>query len=151
MSTGKLKLRYHLRFFKCKNPSFIRNINRPGVAIRTSTSCCKFSSWVLCRKPPVTTIDLNGTPNFDIDRQLPKTCRVTLALRNRRTLSRGWNDTIIFSFLTYMQAEETREVKFKQAPFCIFNWCKYLSASWFSNICCKQFHRAQKLILPTCK
>lgn len=66
---------YHFRFVNCKKPSFIRNRKRPGVAINTSTPCCKFSSWVLCRNPPVTTIDLNGTPDFDIDRQLSKTCK----------------------------------------------------------------------------
>lgn len=41
----------------------------------TSDSSLRLSSWVFCRKPPVATIDLNGTPYFAIDRQLLRTCK----------------------------------------------------------------------------
>uniref|UniRef100_A0A7C9A133 Uncharacterized protein n=1 Tax=Opuntia streptacantha TaxID=393608 RepID=A0A7C9A133_OPUST len=63
----------HLRFVKCKNPSLIRYMKRPGVAISTSKSCSRLSNCVFCRKPPVATIDLNGTPCFEIERQFLKT------------------------------------------------------------------------------
>uniref|UniRef100_A0A2P2L3G7 Uncharacterized protein n=1 Tax=Rhizophora mucronata TaxID=61149 RepID=A0A2P2L3G7_RHIMU len=60
-------------------------MKRPGVAIRTSTACSRFSVWVLCRNPPVTTIDRKGTPNFDIDRQSLKTCSSYTSLRSSHT------------------------------------------------------------------
>lgn len=70
------EISYLLRFVISRNPSLMRYIKRPGVAIRTSTPSSRFSNWVFCLKPPVTTMERNGTPDFDIDRQLFKTCRI---------------------------------------------------------------------------
>lgn len=66
---------YHFKFDNCRKPSFIKNKNLPGVAIKTSNSCLRFSNCVLCRNPPVTTIERNGTPDFDNNLQILSTCK----------------------------------------------------------------------------
>ena len=66
---------YIFRLVSCRKPSLIRNKNRPGVAIKTSISCLRLSNWVFCLKPPVATIDRNGTPDFDSERQTLRTCK----------------------------------------------------------------------------
>lgn len=68
-------LLYLCRLASSKKLSLIRKVKRPGVAIRTSVPSSRFSNWVLCLKPPVMTIDRNGTPNLDIARQLIRTCK----------------------------------------------------------------------------